>query len=294
MYATPSGPDEAGRNPLFAVPAKSHAARPLQQDLRGLVESVAETTVRSHAGEVYQCLHLEACWQHRVVMTPTCGALSAVRWLLSFVALVLCLGSFGAACAMSQAAQTCCNEFGNERAFASDESTAIGFANASSCRGARGSYQNGQTVDGQAISGGPFSGSLTWPQYTCINGLWLCAKFCGANAGRYFIYRNGLLVPIAKSSQFPADTRAGDLADAPIHEHEAIARGVAAANAINSQGAAVIYTDREPGGLRAIPPVDPLTGCRQPLISANRPALRPLRAGFAGDLRLGRTDAERA
>lgn len=61
-----------------------------------------------------------------------------------------------------------------------------------SCRGANGIYNNGVSVDGQLITGGPFTMSVTWPQYTCRNGYWVCTSYCGPDRdGHSYWYQPG-------------------------------------------------------------------------------------------------------
>lgn len=68
------------------------------------------------------------------------------------------------------------------------------------CMGASGTYSSGTTLDGQIITGGPFTYTMTWPQYTCTNSLWVCTNYCGANQGVSYNYSNGTLSPVNQSS----------------------------------------------------------------------------------------------
>jgi hypothetical protein len=63
------------------------------------------------------------------------------------------------------------------------------------CLRASGSSREGEMLDGQVITGGPFTGTMLWPTYTCTRGLWLCTKRCPPNASgvRYRYTRGHLL-----------------------------------------------------------------------------------------------------
>lgn len=69
-----------------------------------------------------------------------------------------------------------------------------------SCTGASGIYSSGTMLDGQIITGGPLTYTMTWPQYTCTNSLWVCTNYCGNNQGKSYTYSNGTLSLVDQSS----------------------------------------------------------------------------------------------
>lgn len=81
-----------------------------------------------------------------------------------------------------------------------NQPVAIPGATGGACTGASGVYSNGVTVDGQIITGGPFTLTAVWPQYTCTNSLWVCTSYCGVNQGKSFNYSNGTLSPVDEST----------------------------------------------------------------------------------------------
>ncbi|MDP3645982.1 MAG: peptidoglycan-binding domain-containing protein [bacterium] len=61
-----------------------------------------------------------------------------------------------------------------------------------SCQAANGTYSSGTTLDGQILSGGPYTLSVVVPAYTCTDGAWVCTRWCGTlqPQGTRHVYRS--------------------------------------------------------------------------------------------------------
>jgi hypothetical protein len=76
---------------------------------------------------------------------------------------------------------------------------------AKTCAWHGGQAQEGESLDGQVITGGPFRGTMVWPRYTCVGGYWRCTQWCPAGAhGVSYRYDKGALSPVdAAGPQHP-------------------------------------------------------------------------------------------
>jgi hypothetical protein len=61
---------------------------------------------------------------------------------------------------------------------------------------AGGIAREGDRRDAQIITGGPFTGTVVIPTYTCRGGYWVCTRWCPPGAqGSPHEYRRGRLLP---------------------------------------------------------------------------------------------------
>jgi hypothetical protein len=73
-------------------------------------------------------------------------------------------------------------------------------AHAAPCRSASGSHPHGRIVALPAVTG-VVTGSVAVPAYRCTNGVWVCAKRCGAEAGAAYSFRDGRLLRLRTNTR---------------------------------------------------------------------------------------------